>query len=214
MFFKQNQLYMILQNNPHLKIERLLGGVKPRCTKLDRNFFLWLFNVFFVDFRLAEYICIYFFTRFHPLFLTHLTKLLKAGRREAEHPQCCRLPWTRKLAFGKKIFLKRKQIKPTACVSNQVKEKEEISARGVFEKTSRRWRTDHALGSRCCGMFSWGKYFITFVRDKDLVSPLCMSMFVSSPTFSFSSSSIAIRIVSISLDSFRLQEQDCEVAKY
>ena len=58
------------------------------------------------------------------------------------------------------------------------------------------------------------KCFITFVRDKDLVSPLCMSMFVSSPTFSFSSSSIAIRIVSISLDSFRLQEQDCEVAKY
>ena len=35
MFFKQNQLYMILQSNPHLKIERLLGGVKPRCTKLD-----------------------------------------------------------------------------------------------------------------------------------------------------------------------------------
>ena len=154
MFFKQNQLYMILQNNPHLKIERLLGGVKPRCTKLDRNFFLRLFNVFFVDFRLAEYIYIYiclhfFFNHFHPLFLTHLTKLLKAGRREAEHPQCCRLPWTRKLVFGQKIFLKRKQIKPTACVSNQVKEKEEISARGVFEKTSRRWRTDHALGSRC-----------------------------------------------------------------
>ena len=62
MFFKQNQLYMILQNNPHLKIERLLGGVKPRCTKLDRNFFLRLFNVFFVDFRLAEYI--YLFTLF------------------------------------------------------------------------------------------------------------------------------------------------------
>ena len=59
-----------------------------------------------------------------------------------------------------------------------------------------------------------GKYFITFVRDKDLVSPLCMSMFVSSPTFSFSSSSIAIRIVSISLDSFRLQKQVREVAKY
>ena len=158
------------------------------------------------------YICLPFF---YPLFLTHLTKLLKAGRREAEHPQCCRLPWTRKLVFRQKIFLKRKQIKPTACVSNQVKEKEKISARGVFKKTSRRWRTDHALGSRCwCGMFSWGKYFITFVRDKDLVSPLCMSMFVSSPTFSFSSSSIAIRIVSISLDSFRLQEQDCEVAKY
>ena len=209
---------MILQNNPHLKIERLLGGVKPRCTKLDWNFFLWLFNVFFVDFRLAEYIYIFVYTFcltiFTLFFLTHLTKLLKAGRREAEHPQCCRLPWTRKLVFGQKIFLKRKQIKPTACVSNQVKEKEEISARGVFEKTSRRWRTDHALGSRCCGMFSWGKYFITFVRDKDLVSPLCMSMFVSSPTFSFSSSSIAIRIVSISRDSFRLQKQDREVAKY
>ena len=96
---------MILQNNPHLKIERLLGGVKPRCTKLDRNFFLWLFNVFFVDFRLAEYIYIFFYP-FHPLFLTHLTKLLKAGRREAEHPQCCRLPWTRKLGFGQKIFWK------------------------------------------------------------------------------------------------------------
>ena len=148
MFFKQNQLYTILQSNPHLKIERLLGGVKPRCTKLDRNFFLRLFNVFFVDFRLVEYIyiCLPFFTLF---FLTHLTKLLKAGRREAEHPQCCRLPWTRKLVFGQKIFLKRKQIKPTACVSNQVKEKEKISARGVFKKTSRRWRTDHALGSRC-----------------------------------------------------------------
>ena len=219
MFFKQNQLYMILQKQFSPQDWATSWWSEASLHQTWSKLFSPTFQCFLCGFpagRIYIYICLHFFlTIFTLFFWPTWQNCSKLGAEKLSTLNVAAFPGQGSLFSEKKIFLKRKQIKPTACVSNQVKEKEKISARGVFEKTSRRWRTDHALGSRCwCGMFSWEKYFITLVRDKDLVSPLCMSMFVSSPTFSFSSSSIAIRIVSISLDSFRLQEQDCEVAKY
>ena len=104
MFFKQNQLYMILQSNPHLKIERLLGGVKPRCTKLDRNFFLRLFNVFFVDFRLAEYI--YFFTLFTLFFWPTWQNCSKLGAEKLSTLNVAAFPGQGSLFSDKRFFWK------------------------------------------------------------------------------------------------------------
>ena len=106
MFFKQNQLYMILQNNPHLKIERLLGGVKPRCTKLDRNFFLWLFNVFFVDFRLAEYI--YLFTLFLPSFFDPPDKIAQSWAPRSWAPSMLPPSLDKEACFQTKDFFEKK----------------------------------------------------------------------------------------------------------
>ena len=106
MFFKQNQLYMILQNNPHLKIERLLGGVKPRCTKLDRNFFLRLFNVFFVDFRLAEYI--YLFTLFSPSFFDPPDKIAQSWAPRSWAPSMLPPSLDKEACFRTKDFFEKK----------------------------------------------------------------------------------------------------------